>query len=250
MLDRARRVVYRHWQKFHGIRRIELATLRRYLDARPGEMVLDLGSGKGAFCGELSRRGIHAVGVDTSLPALAIARRWVDPRGRFVRGSGEDLPFDGRRFDRAVSVCVLEHTRDDARVLAEVFRVVKPGGVFALSVDCLDSPHVTAEHREHHVREYRCNQLYDERRIRRMLDAAGFEVIETRHLFSGRWSVALLRWGSRFHYRGPFILLFPAVLPALWLGELLSKKTRGGMILTIRARRRASPSDAPAATIV
>jgi SAM-dependent methyltransferase len=219
------------------VRRIELATLRSYLDARRGETVLDLGSGKGALIGELSRRGIRAVGVDPSLIALRIARRWVDRRGRFVCGSGEDLPFVDHSFDRVISVCVLEHTRDDARVLSEVLRVLKAGGTFALSVDCLNSPHVTAAHLAHHVREYRCNQLYDDALIRRQLAAAGFQVLETRYLFSGRTAIAILRWGSRFHYRGPFILLFPLIYPFLWLDRIRRAPREGGMILAIHARK-------------
>lgn len=238
MLDGMRRFVYRHWQKFHGIRRSELAVLRSYLDARPGETVLDLGCGKGAFAGELSRRGIRAVGADPSLASLAIAKRWVNSRGRFVAGSGEALPFADGRFDRAVSVCVLEHTRDDVRVLEEVRRTLKPGGVFALTVDCLNSPHVTEQHLAHHVREYRCNQLYDDARIRGLLAAAGFDVLETRYLFSGRLSIAILRRGSRFHYRGPFILLFPLIYPFLWLDRLRRTNEKGGMILAIHARKR------------
>ena len=239
MLALARRLVYRHWQKFHGVRSIELARLRRFLQARSGERVLDIGSGKGAFCGELARRGVKAVGADPSPGAVAIARRWVNDRGSFVLAQGEDLPFAGGSFDRAVSVCVLEHTRDDARVLAEVRRVLKPGGAFALSVDCLDSPAVTQEHRRHHVQEYRCNRLYGDAQIREMLATAGFEVLQTRYLFSGRLAVAILRWGSRFHYRGPFVLGFPVIVPLLRLdGVLAGRQPAGGMILAIHARRR------------
>ena len=238
MLDLARRFVFRHWQAFHGVRRIELAQLLRFLRAHPGEKVLDVGSGKGALCGRLSRRGVRMFGADPSLAALAIGRRWVDSRGAFVAAAGEDLPFADGTFDRVVSVCVLEHTADDARVVAEVSRVTKPGGTFALSVDCLNSPYVTDADRSHHVAEYRCRQLYDDAGIRRMLAGAGFQVSEGRYLFSGRLSVGVLRWGSRFHYRGPFLLLFPLVLPLLWLGEALGRHDRGGMILALRARRR------------
>lgn len=238
MLGLARRIVYRHWQRIHGVRAIELARLLPYLGARSGEKVLDLGSGKGALCGRLSRHGVRMVGVDPALPAVTIARRWVDPGGAFVEAAGEDLPFSSEAFDRAISVCVLEHTRDDRRVLSEVRRVLRPGGIFALSVDTLDSPHVTEADRLRHVAEYRCHQLYDAGRIRSLLDEAGFEVLETRALFSSRLSAAILRWGSRFHYRGPFVLFFPLVLPLLWLDEAVAGGGETGMILAVRCRRR------------
>jgi SAM-dependent methyltransferase len=239
MFDWARRIVYRHWQRFHGVRRLELTTLIGYLELLPGSKILDLGSGKGSFCGALARRGRFVVGVDPSLFAVSIAKRWVDPRGRFIVGTGEDLPLASGCFDRAVSVCVLEHTRDDARVLSEVCRALKPGGLFALTVDCLNSPHITEAFRRHHVAEYRCNQLYDDRRIRALLSSAGFETLETRYLFSGRLAIALLRLGSRFHYRGPFLLLFPLLYPVLWLDHQTGKGADSGMILAVKARRTA-----------
>jgi SAM-dependent methyltransferase len=234
----ARRIVYRHWQRFHGVRRLELATLSGYLELSPGQRVLDLGSGKGAFCGVLARAGQACVGVDPSLAALAISKTDVDPAGRFVAAAGETLPLASETFDRAVSVCVLEHTRDDGKVLSEIHRALKPGALLALSVDCLNSPYVSAAFRAHHVLEYRCNQLYDHAKLRALLEAAGFEVLESRYLFSGRTAIAILRWGSRFHYRGPFVILFPLIYPVLWADHVLGRRRTSGMILAVQARRR------------
>ncbi|MFN2385969.1 MAG: class I SAM-dependent methyltransferase [Thermoanaerobaculia bacterium] len=239
MIAWARRIVYRHWQRFHGVRRLEVATLRRYLDLGDRDRVLDVGSGKGAFCGALSREGHPVVGVEPSLSALRIAKRYASPAAHFVIGEGERLGLADAQFDRAVSVCVLEHTRDDAAVLREVARVLKPGGIFALSVDSLSSPHVSEAFRRHHVREYRCNQLYDRARIGALLEAAGFETLATEYLFAGRLSVSLLRFGSRFHYRGPFILLFPLIYPLLLLDHARRRGEQGGMILAVKARKRA-----------
>jgi SAM-dependent methyltransferase len=219
------------------VRRLELEVLTRYLELDGGRRILDVGSGKGAFCGALARSGYETVGVDPSLAAVAIAKTYVNPRGLFVLGSGESVPFSPGSFDRAVSVCVLEHTRDDARVLREVHRVLKPGGVFALTVDCLDSPHVSESFRDHHRREYRCNQLYSDAKLRKLLADAGFETLETRYLFAGRLSIVILRFGSAFHYRNVFLLLFPLLYPFLRLDHHWSRKKRSGMILAAKARK-------------
>lgn len=232
-----REFVFRNWQRIHGVRRLELAVLRRYLDLGPGQRILDVGSGKGAFCGALARSGHAAVGVDPSLAAVAIAKTYVDPGGLFVLGSGEAVPFSSESFDRAVSVCVLEHTKDDARVLSEIRRVLKRGGLLALTVDCLDSPLVSESFRRHHREEYRCNQLYSEGRLKALLADAGFETLETRYLFAGPLSIAILRFGSLFHYRSVFILLFPILYPLLLLDHAFGAKRRGGMILAAKARR-------------
>ena len=232
-----KQLVYRNWQRVHGVRRIELAALTRYLELEGRLRVLDVGSGKGAFCGELARAGHDVVGVDPSGAAAAIAKDYVNPEGDFVLGSGEALPFSSERFDRAVSVCVLEHTNDDSRVLQEVRRVLKPGALFALTVDCLDSPFLSEAFRRHHREEYRCNQLYSEAKLRALLEAAGFEALETEYLFSGRLSIAILRFGSLFHYRSVFILLFPILYPLLLLDRALNRKPRSGMILAAKARK-------------
>jgi len=229
--------VYRNWQRVHGVRRLELAVLTRYLDLRVGQRILDVGSGKGAFCGVLARGGYDVVGVDPSAAAVVIAKTYVDPGGLFVLASGEAVPFSSESFDRAVSVCVLEHTKDDARVLSEVRRVLRPGGVFALTVDCLDSPHVSEAFRRRHRMEYRCNQLYSETKLKELLALAGFETLETRYLFAGRLSIAILRFGSLFHYRSVFILLFPILYPLLLLDHVIGGKKRSGMILAAKARK-------------
>jgi SAM-dependent methyltransferase len=232
-----KRFVYRNWQRVHGVRRLELAVLTRYLDLVPGQRILDVGSGKGALCGQLARGEHTVVGVDPSGTATRIAKSYVNPDGAFLLGAGESLPFSSERFDRAVSVCVLEHTKDDARVLDEVHRVLKPGGVFALTVDCLDSPHISEGFRRHHREEYRCNQLYGEAKLREMLARAGFETLETRYLFAGRLSIAILRFGSLFHYRSVFVLLFPILYPLLLLDHAVSKKKSSGMILAAKAKK-------------
>ena len=119
---------------------------------------------------------------------------------------------------------------------------MKPGGLFALTVDCLDSPFVSETFRRHHRKEYRCNQLYSDAKLRELLAQAGFEVQETEYLFAGRLSIAILRFVSLFHYRNVFILLFPILYPLLLLDHFFNAKSRGGMILAAKAVRRESPA--------
>lgn len=98
-----------------------------------GLAVLDLGCGGGFMAEALARRGAAVTGVDPSEPALDAARRHAAEGGLSIayrRGFGEAIPAETRSMDVVVCVDVLEHVDDLDRVLDEVRRVLKPGGLF------------------------------------------------------------------------------------------------------------------------
>jgi ubiquinone biosynthesis O-methyltransferase len=98
-----------------------------------GKAVLDLGCGGGFMAEALARRGAAVTGIDPAAQAIAIATRHAADTGlaiRYLAGSGEALPFVDGSMDIVVSVDVLEHVSDLGLVLAEVARVLKPGGLF------------------------------------------------------------------------------------------------------------------------
>ena len=90
--------------------------------------VLDIGMGAGRLCEELAGRGWTVSGIDTSGEMVALAaQRLPDARERLVEGSVERLPFADESFDAVAGTGVLEYT-DVPRALAEVARVLRPGG--------------------------------------------------------------------------------------------------------------------------
>src|SRR5437762_8414700 len=99
------------------------------LDLR-GMRVLDLGCGNGCYTQELAQRAESVCGIDLHMPHLQAFREAI-PR---VQGSAEHLPFASESFDVVTMIEVLEHTDCDTKVLAECFRVLKPGGLLALFV--------------------------------------------------------------------------------------------------------------------
>lgn len=102
------------------------------LQAAPVRL-LDVGCGGGLLAEEFARLGCDVTGLDRSLPTLAAAKAHAARSGlsiRYLEGSADALPFPEASFD-AVSCCdVLEHVDDPGRVLAEIARVLKPGGLF------------------------------------------------------------------------------------------------------------------------
>jgi ubiquinone/menaquinone biosynthesis C-methylase UbiE len=93
--------------------------------------VLDVGCGQGIDLAGYARNGARATGVDLTPRHVELARAHLAAlglEGTVVQGDAEDLPFPDASFDRVSSNGVLHHTPDMDRALAEIARVLRPGG--------------------------------------------------------------------------------------------------------------------------
>jgi 2-polyprenyl-3-methyl-5-hydroxy-6-metoxy-1,4-benzoquinol methylase len=109
-------------------------------DLRPGEVVLDLGSGAGLDVLLSARRvapGGHAYGVDMTDEMLDVARANQAKAGvanaTFLRGTIESLPLPSASVDVVISNCVINLAADKGAALREALRVLRPGGRFAVA---------------------------------------------------------------------------------------------------------------------
>lgn len=96
-----------------------------------GKDVLDLGCAGGFMAEALARRGARVTGIDPARRAIAAARDHAASEGLAIRydiGTGEEMDYPPASFDAVVCVDVLEHVQDLDRVLANVARVLRPGG--------------------------------------------------------------------------------------------------------------------------
>jgi ubiquinone/menaquinone biosynthesis C-methylase UbiE len=117
------------------VRRRRLA--REALAAQPGERILDVGCGPGYYVAEIAEEvgeSGSVVGVDSSAPMLAVsAQRCAElPNTEFREGHATSLPVEDATFDAALSAQVLEYVEPVGAALAELHRVLRPGGRVAL----------------------------------------------------------------------------------------------------------------------
>jgi arsenite methyltransferase len=106
----------------------------------PGQVVLDLGSGAGLDVLLSARRvapGGHAYGVDMTDEMLQLANNNMRKAGvenaTFLKGSIENVPLPDASVDVVISNCVINLAEDKGAVIKEAFRVLRPGGLFAVA---------------------------------------------------------------------------------------------------------------------
>jgi ubiquinone/menaquinone biosynthesis C-methylase UbiE len=150
----------------------------------PGEVVLDLGSGGGIDVLLSARRvapGGKAYGLDMTDEMLALARENQRNAGvenvEFLKGEIENIPLPDGSVDVIISNCVINLSADKSQVLREAFRVLRPGGRFAVSDVVVRGP-VPAEIRRNVELWIGCVAgALQESEYRAKLAAAGFEEI-------------------------------------------------------------------------
>ena len=158
-----------------------------------GERVLDMGCGAGRHAFALLRRGAKVVALDLSEPDLravdvmfrAMEAEGEAPKGATalaVCGNAYVLPFADNSFDKIIASEVLEHLPEDSRAMAELARVLRPGGVIAVTVPrwgpeilCWALSDAYHEVEGGHVRIYRGDQL------RERLTIAGLQPVGGHH---------------------------------------------------------------------
>ena len=151
----------------------------------PGETVLDLGSGGGIDV-LLSARRVgptgKAYGLDMTEEMLALANenklKAKSDNVEFLKGEIENIPLPDNSVDVIISNCVINLSADKDRVLREAFRVLKPGGRFAVS-DVVTRGEMAPEIRQSVLAWVGCVAgALEENDYRAKLQAAGFDEIE------------------------------------------------------------------------
>lgn len=137
----------------------ERLLLDLFLSAGPGPEVLNGGAGQGTLSQKLAELGYEVTSTDVSPEAVELLRQRVS--GSAAAADLTSLPFVDASFDAVVLGEVLEHVEDDRGALAEVARVLRPGGALALSVPANPKLFGPSDVWAGHVRRYTRPELLE-----------------------------------------------------------------------------------------
>jgi len=140
-----------HWW-FRGRRSVYFGLLAHHLDGKRPARVLDLGCGMGGFLEGLSELGEEVLPCDISVESLARCAERGYPGG--VVASGYDLPYADQSFDLVCMFDAIEHTEDDAKVMREVARILRPGGLALATVPAYQFLYANNDRIAKHYRRY------------------------------------------------------------------------------------------------
>jgi SAM-dependent methyltransferase len=159
----------RYWDRVAGEKRfshpVKLAWLARHLGARrEHSTILDYGCGYGRTLAELSRVGYQSIlGVDFSRAMLARCHKEV-PKAMVVQNDGHSLPLQDSTVDVAMLFAVLTCIPDSdeqRRQVAEVIRVLRPGGLLYISDLLINDDQRNRERYERYADIYKCYGVFE-----------------------------------------------------------------------------------------
>lgn len=170
---------------FDPVQRSVVSALVGHLSPSPS--VLDIGCGTGRLLDRIKTAVPSAVlvGLDRSMGMVESARR-LRPQVAIVRGSAESLPHPDGCFDAVVTTISFHHWSDKERALCEVFRVLRPAGIFALTDVSVDDLPGWPRHLWALARRGMDDMPALEER-HRMIEGAGLRVLEVIPTLHRRW---------------------------------------------------------------
>jgi len=203
-------------------------------------------------------RGARVFGVDISMPTVTLAHAAFESAGMAhtllaAGGDVRDLPFADNSFDAIYSMGTIEHFAETERAVAEMARVLKPGGLAIVGVpnryDPFLRPLLATAMQAVGLYGYGYEKSYSRRALRAMLERANLEVVaETAILFIPGW-LRMLDLACHAWARPLTVVTAALVQPFVWLDHHVPVVRRHGYLLATVVRKPAGVTAAATATL-
>lgn len=205
------------FKKINIARRMEIDWIMAKAEFQSTDRICDIGCGDGFWSNTFSRKVAKVYAFDPFNDDLIKALDFRNPKMALLNAVGENIPLLSCSVDKVVSVCVFEHCYNDEQVFEEAYRILKLGGWLLATVDSLDSPKISDDHRAWHKKAFYCNQLYTKSSLIEKLQSADFKQIEIYYILGSKIGI----WWEKFIQKVGTLgnLLAPLVYPILLLSE-------------------------------
>jgi len=215
----------------------EYAALKRMLELKPTDTVLDAGCGDGFWTSRIAKYCGHVTGLEPDRRTIGVAQALYSRSNvTYICGVGESLPFKNGTFDKVLSVSCLEHFADPWRGLAEMARVLRPGGRIALSVDSLLPKNSPQDFREWHKKRHFVTYYFSQESLVKALQDSGLkcESKSAVHLIRSRVAAGL----RQVFIRRPrmWLPLFPAFYLLVRLSDRIFDDMHGQIVIVTASR--------------
>lgn len=171
------------------------------LELKNGDNILEVGCGNGYYLSLLNRLGLNIslIGLDNDPPAIRDAAKFIgDRKVKLIIADASKIPFPSKSFDKIVMSEVIEHVKNEKKVLNEVIRVLKTGGIMVLTTCNINYPffwdpinwilqHFFNKHIESGFWAGFWNQhtrLYERSQLEKLVRSAGFKIDKSEELTS------------------------------------------------------------------
>ncbi len=222
--------------RFHIPRRIEKRIVRRWLNPKPGEKILDVACGMGGWSRMVTQNEAAYFGLDAAfLNVMKAKKRY--PESHFINIRAEQRPFKTGVFNKVFSNCSIEHFQDDLAALHNIHDMLVNGGWLVITADALSQDIIPKKLIKKHKAMYDVVTYYTHESLIKKLEETGFRVLDCKYYLTSGISRFYYALSIRFGIQGWLLYLFPIFYPLVMIADYFSGDKKRGCGVAAIARK-------------